>query len=245
MKGTLWTKLALSYVAIALTAVALSAFLFNFFLSKKFRGYVEETQRIKDEQMVILLGSIYENDGKWDPARIQDVLNMGMMSGKKITILDSEGRRVTDCCASTRKMGLDAQKKISGMMKMCGWDSEQLQLKPIQATSENWPFTTPAPDLPELKGREVPVFVGKRQVGTAVINPLGNRGAFSVQDRSFQKTVNRWLWGAALGAGGFALIMSLGMARRLSRPLRALSRAAQQLKDGDLTQQVEPEGKDE
>ncbi|MDP2644127.1 MAG: ATP-binding protein, partial [Desulfobacterales bacterium] len=46
-------------------------------------------------------------------------------------------------------------------------------------------------------------------------------------------------------AGGFALIMSLGMARRLSRPLRALSRAAQQLKDGDLTQQVEPEGKDE
>lgn len=93
----LWTKLALSYLAIALIAVSLVAILFNFTLSKQFMGYVEENHKLKDEQMIILLSSIYEKEGQWNPKRLQDVLNLGMMSGKEITLLDSEGRQVMDC----------------------------------------------------------------------------------------------------------------------------------------------------
>jgi signal transduction histidine kinase len=74
---------------------------------------------------------------------------------------------------------------------------------------------------------------------------MGGQGIFSAQDRSFQATVNRWLWGVVLGAGVFALLISLGVARRLSRPIHALTRAAQRLRDGDLAQRVKPEGKDE
>ena len=95
------------------------------------------------------------------------------------------------------------------------------------------------------EGRRVPVFVGNRQVGSAVIRPVGDQGIFSSQDKSFQATVNRWLWSVALGAGGFALLISLGIARRLSRPIQALTGAAQSLRNGDLTQRVKPKGKDE
>ena len=72
MGRRLWIKLALSYLAIAVIAVGLAALLFNFALSKQFRGYVEEKKlKLKDEQMVILLSSIYEKDGRWNPQRVR------------------------------------------------------------------------------------------------------------------------------------------------------------------------------
>ncbi len=239
------TKLAFSYLAIALIAVGLAALLFNLALSKQFRGYVEQNQKLKDEQMVILLSSIYENNGQWNTQRVQDVMNMWMMNGKEITLLDSEGRQVTDCRESMQEMGPGAQKRMNRMGMMCdwGWGQRDRDYVPPQKKAQSSPLGKAAPS--NVQGRRIPVLVGNRQVGTAVIRPLGDQGTFSSQDKSFQATVNRWLWGLALGAGAFALLISLGIARRLSRPIQALTGAAQSLRDGDLTQRVKPKGKDE
>lgn len=245
MGRRLWTKLALSYLAIAVIAVGLAALLFNLTLSKQFRGYVQENQKLKDEQMVILLSSIYEKDGQWNAQRVQDVMNMWMMSGKEITLLDSEGRQVMDCQDSMQEMGSGAQQRMNRMGMMCdwGWSRRGRDDAISQRKTQSSPIVKAVPS--NIEGRKVPVLVGNRQVGTAVIRPEGDQGIFSLQDKSFQATVNHWLWGLALGAGGFALLISLGIARRLSRPIQALTGAAQSLRNGDLTQRVKPKGKDE
>ncbi len=121
MRRHLWTKLALSYLVIAVIAVGLAALLFNLALSKQFRGYVEGNQKLRDEQMVILLSSIYEKDGRWNPQRVQDVMNMWIMSGKEMTLLDSEGRQVADCWDSMQEMGPRAQQGMNRVGMMCGW----------------------------------------------------------------------------------------------------------------------------
>ncbi|OGP90392.1 MAG: hypothetical protein A2156_06765 [Deltaproteobacteria bacterium RBG_16_48_10] len=245
MGRRLWTKLALSYLAIAVIAVGLAALLFNFALSKQFKGYIEENQKLKDEQMVILLSSIYEKDGQWNAQRVQDVMNLWMMSGKEITLLDSEGRQVVDCWDSMQEMGSSAQQRMNRMGMMCDWEWSRRgwDYAPPQKKTQSSPITKATPS--NIEGRRIPVLVGSRQVGTAVIRPGGDQGIFSLQDKSFQATVNRWLWGVALGTGGFALLISLGIARRLSRPIQALTGAAQSLRNGDLTQRVNPKGKDE
>jgi two-component system sensor histidine kinase BaeS len=245
MGKRLWTKFALSHLAIAVMAVALAAILFNLALSRKFQGYVEENQRLRDEQMVVLLGSIYEKERRWNPLRIQDVSNLWMMSGREITVFDSEGRQVFDCWDSMREMGPSAQKKMMGMGMMCDWGWNQQPQGYGAPRTGGQPPTPPKPDTQNVEGRRVPVFVGEKQVGTAVIKQAGNQGPFSPQDKSFQATVNHWLWGVALGAGAFALLVSLGMARRLSQPIRALTTGAKTLRNGDLTQRVKIEGKDE
>jgi hypothetical protein len=71
--------------------------------------------------MVILLSSIYEKYGRWNPQRVQDVMNMWMMYGKEITLLDSEGRQVTDCWDSMQEMGPGAQQGMNRMGMMCDW----------------------------------------------------------------------------------------------------------------------------
>lgn len=245
MERHLWTKLALSYLAIAVIAVGLAALLFNFALSKQFRGYVEENQKLKDEQMVILLSSIYEKDGQWNPQRVQDVMNLGMMSGKEITLFDSDGTQIMDCWDSMQEMGPGAQQRMNRMGMMCGWEWSRQgwnDTPPKEKTPPS-PVTKATPS--NIEGRRIPVYVGNRKVGTAVIRAAGDQGIFSSQDKSFGATVNRWLWGVALGAGGFALLISLGIARRLSRPIQALTEAAQTLRNGDLTRRVIPKGKDE
>jgi len=244
MGKRLWTKFALSHLAIAVMAVALAAILFNLALSKKFQGYVEENQRLRDEQMVVLLGSFYEKEGRWDPQKIQEVLNLWMMSGREVTVLDSQRRYVVDCWDSMREMGADAQTRMTRMGMMCGWGWAQRGLddRAPRTTGRSGSVTKP---VPNVEGHEIPVFVGQNQVGTAVIRPLGKEEIFSSQDLTFKATVNRWLWGVALGAGTFALLVSLGMARRLSKPIQALTRAAQNLENGDLTQRVGAKGKDE
>ncbi len=245
MRKKLWTKFALSHLAIAVMAVALAATLFNLALSKKFQGYVEENQRLKDEQMVILLGSVYKKDGRWNSERMQDVLSLWMMSGREITVFDSEGKQVMDCSDSMREIGPDVQRRMNSTGMMCdlGWGQQRHGEGTPPVKNQPPPTSTPNPQ--NVEGRRVPVFVGERQVGTAVIRPIGNQGPFSPQDRSFQANVNRWLWGVALGAGAFALLISLGMARQLSRPIRALTAAAKTLRNGDLTQRVKIEAKDE
>jgi len=241
----LWTKLALSYLAIAVIAVGLAALLFNFALSKQFMGYVEEKQRLKDEEIITLLSSIYEKDGQWNPQRLRDVMNLWMMSGKEITLLDSEGRQVMDCRDSMEEMGSGARQRMSRMGMMCGWEWSRggWNEAPPKEKTQSSPVTKATPS--NIEGRRIPVYVGERKVGTAVIRPVGDEEIFSLQDKSFQATVNRWLWGVALGAGGFALFISLGIARHLSRPIQDLTGAAQGLRNGDLTQRVKPKGKDE
>jgi signal transduction histidine kinase len=241
----LWTKLALGYLGIAIIAVGLAALLFNFALSKQFRGYLEENQKLKDEQIIILLGSIYEKEGHWNPQRLQDVMNLGMMSGKEITLFDSDGRRIMDCWDSMQEIGPRAQQKMFGMGMMCGWGWSQGEWINYSLKNGTKSSKLETDEPPNIEGRRIPVYVGNRHVATAVVKSTGAQGIFSSQDKSFRATVNRWLWGVALGAGGFALLISLWIARRLSRPIQALTGAAQTLRNGDLTRRVIPKGTDE
>ncbi|HVN54621.1 MAG TPA: ATP-binding protein [Anaerolineaceae bacterium] len=88
-----------------------------------------------------------------------------------------------------------------------------------------------------------PVTVDGQQVGTILVaqRPPG----FSPQENQFLQRTSQALIYTGIGALIVALIMGIILARTLTRPLQALTHAAQSITAGNLEQQVEVRSNDE
>jgi len=91
-------------------------------------------------------------------------------------------------------------------------------------------------------GQGITIEVNGERVGT-VLN-VGNTNR-TAQDRLFLAQLSQALIWAALGATLFALLLGLGLARTLTRPLVALTQAVRRIAGGDFGQTVAVESKDE
>lgn len=96
--------------------------------------------------------------------------------------------------------------------------------------------------LPSLLGRGIAVEVDGRRVGTVLNVGSPNRTA---QESLFLRQLAQALIWAALGATLFALLLGLGLARTLTHPLLALTRAVRRIASGDFGLTVEVESQDE
>ena len=81
---------------------------------------------------------------------------------------------------------------------------------------------------------------GSRRVG--VIEAAPASGAVSPDDRSLRSSLDRLHLVAALGAAALALALAVLIAGRLTAPLSALRRGADDLERGDLDTRIEPAG---
>ena len=96
--------------------------------------------------------------------------------------------------------------------------------------------------LPSLLGRGIAVEVDGRRVGTVLNVGSPNRTA---QESLFLRQLAQALIWAALGATLYALLLGLGLARTLTHPLLALTRAVRRIASGDFGLTVEVESQDE
>ncbi len=80
-------------------------------------------------------------------------------------------------------------------------------------------------------------------VGAVYVNPLGHGD--DPQRASFLTRVNRALLLACLIGGLVAVLLALGVSRRILRPVEALTAAARRMEKGDLSQRVEVQSGDE
>ena len=98
-----------------------------------------------------------------------------------------------------------------------------------------------------LPAREVaagePVVVNGQTVGTVI--QTGIMPARDPAEDAFLERMNRGLLWGAIGAGIVALLLGLGLARNLTRPLRRLTAAIHAMAAGDLEQRVDIRSRDE
>ncbi len=94
-----------------------------------------------------------------------------------------------------------------------------------------------------LLAEETPVLVNNTQVGTLLTTK--RLTDFNPEEALFLRRTNQALALAVAGALAVALLSGVLLARTLTRPLRSLTLAAQNIAAGDLNQQVEVTTKDE
>jgi len=88
------------------------------------------------------------------------------------------------------------------------------------------------------------VLVSDRQVGTIAVAPAGAQ-LLTPEEEHLQTSVNRLHLAAGAASALAALLLAFLLAETLSRPLRRIRDAAQQIEQGDLGARVEPSGDSE
>ncbi|GAB4494683.1 MAG: ATP-binding protein [Anaerolineales bacterium] len=96
---------------------------------------------------------------------------------------------------------------------------------------------------PEVRRNTIALVVRSTPVGYLL--PQGGAAVAPAEETRLIERLNQATLSAALIAGGLALLLALLLAERLLRPVQSLTRAANALAQGDLSQRVPISGEDE
>ncbi len=214
MTWNLRTRLALSYVLVAVLSVLIISALANGLLESSFRSYLRGSQEKRAQAVAQQLGAQLREDGSWNQSGLAAVGMAALEQGLIVRLSSPEGRTVWD--ATVHNSGLCAQ-MITHL---------------AQNTTSRYP---------NWRGQYTeavyPVRHSFRDVGSAVI---GYYGPFFLNDEdlTFINSLNRLLLWAALGALASAAGLGLLMARRITIPLERVVRATQAIARGRRDVQI-------
>jgi two-component system sensor histidine kinase BaeS len=90
-----------------------------------------------------------------------------------------------------------------------------------------------------------PILAGGIKVGTAFFRKNRMQNILSKQDQLFRRTINLSILGAVLITGLFSLGVAALFARRLSRPITEMNRAARNMTNGNLETRIQDLPRDE
>ena len=207
---SLWVKLLLSFILIAVVAVGLVAVLSNRATIRHFEFYVSQGRQLRAERLAPEVAAYYARTSSWSGidewlATLDQSQGSGQGQGRghgqqasavteRLVVVDEEGRVVADTGGELVGERLSAAELALG----------------------------------------VPITVAGNQVGTLLIPAAVD--AHASLEAEFLREVNTSLIWAGLAAGAVALGLGLLLARQLTAPLRALTQAAHRLAEGDVPQ---------
>jgi signal transduction histidine kinase len=215
---SLWVKLLLAFVLVAVVAVGVVAVLANRTTTRQFELYVSQGKQLRAERLAPEFAAYFALNGSWlGVSEWMADLALSLPAGRgqgrgrgaggnltvdRLLLADTEGRIVAD------SQGELVGRQLSTMDLVAG----------------------------------VPIEVNGQPVGTFLVAAEGS--VHESLESEFLRQVNNSLLWAGLAAGVVALVLGLLLARQLTAPLRDLTQAAHRLAQGDLPQ-VEIHSQDE
>jgi len=190
----------------------------------EFRRYGERSEQARFGKVAFELHRYYSDHGDWEGVQPY-VEQWGNLYGRRIILTDSNGVVVAD-----------SQGELLGQQYHP--DTPGRGLPPPLAQGEF--LGQHHPDMPAMG--LPPPWEGS-SVGTFYISP--EPSAVFPSPLSLSQAMSRFLlWGALLAAA-VALLITYFLSRRISAPVKALTLAARQLGQGDLSQRVQSKEKGE
>lgn len=224
----LWVRLLLAFGVVLLCAVLIPTVYVRRQSQIEFQQYATTSQSELRETIAGILALAYLRDGgSWRGAPV-NAATAAEYLGQRLIITDTAGTVVAD--TTGERVG----QQFTGA---AGW-----QATPINDDA-----------LRDVTGRGGFVAVPGRPGGTLLIRPGSNttygtlwvenaNAAAAARDRLFLNRLRR-VTAISTGLGLLAaLLISLFLARRIGRPIEALTRAARRMGAGDLGQRVPEEG---
>jgi signal transduction histidine kinase len=215
MKTSLRVKLSAAFVALTLLLFLLVGGLANFLLERQFRQYVISNQEKMINDTVRLIAARYNDwGGNWNVGGIETIGMNALANGLIVRLDRADGRVIWDARIHNGGMCADLLVHMSENMKSYFRDFKG------GYTEKRYPLT-----------------VGGENVATVTIGYYGPY-FFSDSDLNFIATLNRLLIWAAFVSALAALGTGLFMARRLTRPIVHVVKAAKRISTGDFSDRV-------
>jgi signal transduction histidine kinase len=210
---SLWVKLLIAFGLVVAIAVGVVALVANRTTVQSFEIYVSQGKQIRAERLAPQLAAYYAQNGNWaGVAEWMVTLEPSLLSGTGQG--RGQGRGGPSASAPTDRLllaGPDGRILADTENKLVG---QELSAAELSAGA--------------------PIVVNGQQVGTLVDTVEGT--ARQSLEAAFLQRVNSSLVWAGLAAGVVALALGLLVARQLTAPLRALTRAAHSLAQGQALQ---------
>lgn len=222
---SLRSRMLVLVAGVVLGAALASVLAVRVVAERRFRTFVSDADVSRAEDLAVMLGSVYGQRGSWE--EVQAAFDVRGDDGRPGMGMMREGRRGmpgrTPDAAATRSRIVLADLEGTVVVDT----SRELLGTRLAAAAAGIPVPGPA-------GR----------VGTLYIGTMLEPG-LAAGDAAFLASVTRAIVLAGGVAALAALAVGLAAVRRLTRPVAALTRAAERAGAGDLEARVEVRGRDE
>jgi two-component system sensor histidine kinase BaeS len=201
---------------IVVVAVGLSStLLLRELMVRDFREYLEGEREDRAYWVIASIESAYEKEGGWDRGEIIDSTIWAFMMGMDLRLLDGEG-----------KLLMDMEQALGSL--------PPLVQKRVLVLAERWDMASGEERVP------YDLFLRGREIGRLEVRFLSPQ-----KEALFIRRSNEFLIVSLIALGGVALVLSVILSRRLTRPIKELTSAASRISEGDLTSRVRPPSRDE
>jgi two-component system OmpR family sensor kinase/two-component system sensor histidine kinase BaeS len=220
---SLWVKLSVAFLLVVAVAVGTVAVLTNRATTRQFEIYVSQGRQQRAGRLAPDFAAYYARTGSW--VGVQE-----WAGDLSLAVIEEDERRPGGGKGLGRGPGQGSTASADRIVLV---DTDGLVI---------------ADSAGDLVGQHVndedlslgaPIAVEGELVGTLIIP--AEPSVHLTAETEFLRQANRTLLWAGLIAGAVALAMGLFLARQLTAPLRALTRATQHLADADLSSS--PQGK--
>ncbi len=212
----LWVKLSLAFLAISLAAIGVVAVLSARATREQFRQYVVASGMAGQSGWAQILTEYYAEQGSW--AGVEAVLAQLGPGGMGMGWGRTAGAGAGPNLAVADPAGRVLASKTGELVG---------EVLPASVLAQGMPMT--------LNGRAVGVLLNVRPADAVL----------DAQGQAFLGQVQRSLVWAAVLAAVLSLALGVFVSRLLTAPLARLTRAAQAIAAGDLSQRVQVQSKDE
>ncbi len=200
----------------AVCLIAVSAaFLLREFMISDFREYLEGEKEDRAYLITASLESSFDKHSGWDREDAVENTVWALMLGFDIELYDEKGALVMDTDQALESVSLLVRKRVAGILEQRS-DSGSVDYIPYS------------------------LFLGGREIGQVKLrfhNPH--------KEKIFMKRSDRFLILSIIALGGFAVLVSILFSKKMTDPIKGLTKAAVDLGEGDLKRRVEISGGDE
>ncbi len=200
----------------AVCLIAIStAFMLREFMISDFREYLEGEKEDRAYLITASLESSFDKHSGWDKEALAENTVWALMLGVDVELYDEKGNLVTDTDQAVEGLSPLVKKRIAGILEP-GTDP---------GASDYVPYS---------------LFLGGREIGQVKLRFLNPH-----KEKTFVKRSDRFLVLSIVALGGFAVLLSVLFSKKLTDPIKGLTKAAVDLGEGDLKRRVEISGSDE
>ena len=214
----MFKSLWLKFVILLITVslIALSAaFLLRELMLKDFREYLEGEREDRIYWITAAMESSYDKNEGWSTKDVVEDMIWALMLGFDVRLYDMKGEVIMD---TERAINAQSQAVVRRVIALSDFDERRTGEKFV-------PY---------------PLFLGGEQIGHLEVSLLSPR-----KEGVFVARSDRLLLVSLLVLGGFAIIFSVFFSRRLTFPIKGLTRAATDISGGNLKSRVKISGNDE
>jgi len=200
----------------AVCLIAIStAFLLREFMISDFREYLEGEREDRAYLITASLESGFDKHSGWDREAVVENTVWALMLGFDIELYDEKGTLVMDTDQAVEGLSPLVKKRIAGI----------LESRADSVTSDYVTYS---------------LFLGGRDIGQVKLRFLNPH-----KEKVFVRRSDRFLLLSIIILGGFAILVSILFSKRLTDPIKGLTKAAVDLGEGDLKRRVVISGGDE